>query len=111
MDKQQYEAAAERLKAVNTVIEGLNPAIRGDAFKVLQSYVTGELATVGTGGEGSDGDGMGGNGGVATVTANALDDEAIIDLVEKYETNTASDNGVLVTAIYGVRRGNQQRPE
>jgi|GEM_PF-1587636 len=42
MNKQQYEVAIERLKSVNQVIEGLDPAIRADAFKVLEPYVVGK---------------------------------------------------------------------
>lgn len=107
MNRSQYEATVERLKAVNAVIEGLDPAIRADAFKVLEPYVTGKLATGGgagassrRAGAGDDGGGNGGGEPVPVVTANALDDDAITELVEKHESTTATDNGVLVTAIF-----------
>lgn len=108
MDESQYEAAVERLKAVNAVIEGLDPAIRADAFKTLEPYITGKPAMGGgpaysspRAGAADDGDsGDGGGESQPAVTAGALEDEAITELVEKHESSTATDNGVLVTAIF-----------
>jgi hypothetical protein len=107
MDEKQFEAAVERLRAVNAVIEDLDPAIRADAFKVLEPYVAGkqvhEDEDVGDRGDGTGGRGGSGNGGDASGAAGiarALDSDAITQLIEKHETTTASDNGVLVTAIF-----------
>lgn len=108
MNEGEYMAAVERLKAVNAVIEGLDPAIRAEAFKTLEPYITGTPAIGGGPASGSrrtgaDNDGGGGDrGGESTraVTASALDDDAITELVEKHENTTATDNGVLVTAIF-----------
>src|SRR3954453_18297288 len=104
MKKSQYEAAVERLKAVNAVIGELDPAIRADAFKLLESYVTGEQAIgAGTANHAGASDTRVRNVGdepVPEATASALDDDVITELVEKHESTTASDNGVLVTAIF-----------
>jgi hypothetical protein len=109
MNERQFEAAVERLKAVNAVIEGVDPAIRSDAFKVLEPYVAGRSATGDGDGAGDEhertgsGNGVGvGNTGKAAsaATARALDAEAITQLVEMHEGTNATDNGVLVTAIF-----------
>ena len=45
MDKSNFEKLVERMKEVNEIIKALDPAIREDAFKLLQSYVIGEKTT------------------------------------------------------------------
>ncbi|RKQ84989.1 hypothetical protein C8N24_6620 [Solirubrobacter pauli] len=101
MDTNQYEAAVTRLKSVNAVIEDLDPAIRADAFRVLESYVTGAPTTKGRADTASQRAGDAGGGEtVSVIAASTLDDDSIIQLLEKHESTAATDNGVLVTAIF-----------
>jgi hypothetical protein len=93
MDDAEFEASVKRLKAVNKVIEGVDPAIRADAFKLLQTYVLGKSS----GGEDIDGAHNGRNGGPAT---QALDDESIQNLIDEHMSDVATENGILVTAIF-----------
>lgn len=42
MDAETYKERIKRLKEVNEMVQGLDPAIRASAFTLLEEYVTGE---------------------------------------------------------------------
>lgn len=93
-----FEASVARLKAVNDVVKGLDPAIRAGAFELLQPYVLGDSRRGGRG-EGDDAGG-GTHDGNGDIAVQALDDEAIQGLIDEHMSDVATENGVLVTAIF-----------
>ena len=55
MEKKTFDERAKRLKEVDSVIKSLDPAIRADAFKILQAYVTGKGVKEQSGANGDSG--------------------------------------------------------
>jgi len=95
MDEEAFEAATERLKEVDKVIKGLDPAIRESAFDVLKPYVgTGTLP----GEVGSSGGGNGGSGDGSGSGANS--EGRSKRLLEENAGASPADNAVMCAAIW-----------
>ena len=45
MDEITFKKRVEKLKEVNEIIKTLDPAIRGDAFKLMEGYIIGKVTT------------------------------------------------------------------
>jgi hypothetical protein len=95
MDKRKYEDAVERLKQVNEVISGLDPAIRADAFAVLKPYVTGKPGKL----EDDRGEDL---GEVVEPDSTSAD---LIDFFDKYGSDVEANNAHAAAAwwyhLYG----------
>lgn len=53
MDEKTFQERVKKLIEVNKVVEKLDPAIRAESFKILQSYIIGKEKVTGGGGESS----------------------------------------------------------
>ena len=99
MDKGQFSQAVERLKQVNDVIEKLDPAIRADAFKLLSPYVgAGKIQTP----EDPPQDQPGDEDEKQPPPGPDADED---ELVERFESDTDSENALLALGIALKRYG------
>jgi hypothetical protein len=92
MDSASFEDTVKRLKEVDAVVTKLDPAIRGDAFSLLKSYVTGGVVRAEAPGRTPPGASNGG------VEAEAIDLTDAENFFTEHEGGKPAENAYLTVA-------------
>ena len=95
MDEKTFQERVNKLNEVNKIIEKLDPSIRAESFKLLQTYITGKEKVTGSSDE-----------AVKEIEYHDVDKESFF---KRFDHNKPSDNALLIAAYLYSQFGTTQK--